>query len=521
MIQLEAFSAFYKLKKGYGVAVDQISLHIEPGQFAVLMGPSGCGKTTLLKAIAGLMDYVDGQLLIENQDRKQIKNLGKTVAYVSQEYVLYPHLTVYENIAFPLRSGGWKRQQIDRAVRTVAAQVGLEKLLTRLPKQLSGGQQQRLAIARALVKDPKIVLYDEPFSNLDPQCRDQMRQLVYDIARKQNQTVIYVTHDEQDANWLADRVLWMEDGKIVSENCPTHCDLPHPDKPKRRKGFFAQKEAARDYTVDMLPHNRKEVFFDLMQLRRWQFIKLGLLLLLLSAPIHIAALMEDIYLAQLYAPGNGLTAGELTAMALQLKKFRVLVDIVLYMLFFVGASGIAHVIRQYAWGENVAFWQDYRKGVRQNGWQMLLLGALAGGVNYLCVSCSALAYTTESQMASYLVFLPTALALGLLLPIALILVVCIPVYRNSFLQNVKLSFVVLLYHWKSMALRLLVLSVPVIICMIPNFYAHLFGRVLLTVFLPILFLAFTLFLYDKLDASVNIRFFPELVGRGTVTERDE
>lgn len=518
MIRLEAFSAYYKVKEGYGSAVDQITLQIPRGQFVALMGPSGCGKTTLLKAILGLCDYVEGQLLVDNIPVGSSSKRENTVSYVSQEYVLYPHLTVYENIAFPLRANRWKRQRIDEAVRSIAKRVGLDRLLTRLPKQLSGGQQQRLAIARALVKNPKIVLYDEPFSNLDPQCREQMRQLVYEIAKEQEQTVIYVTHDAQDAELLADRVLWMEEGKILSETCPQNCYVPYEQKKKKSRGFFRQKEAVDDYTEDMLPCNRKEVFFDLMQLRLWQFIKLGFLMLLLCAPLHITALLEDIYTAQLYAPENGLTTPELTAMALQLHNFRAIVNIPLFMLAFVGASGISHVLRQYAWGENVVFWQDYIKGIRQNGMQMLLLGGVTGVINYLCVACSALAYTTQSQVSVYGAFIPGVLAVMALVPVLLIMWVCIPVYSNSFLQNLKLGVAVYLQYWKQTALLLLVLALPVLVCLIPNFYCHLFGRILVSVLLPVLLLRFTLFVYDKLDESVNDRFFPGLVGKGTITK---
>ena len=518
MIRLENLSVYYKVRGGFGVAVDDMTLQVPEGQFLVVMGASGSGKTTLLKAILGLCDYVEGELLIEGKDWKAYDKRNNTIAYVSQEFVLYPHLTVYDNIAFPLRSSRWKYEDIDLAVREIAQQVGLERLLTRLPKQLSVGQQQRLAIARALVKKPKIVLYDEPFSNLDPICREELRELIRNISKESGQTVLYVTHDEEDMRALADRVIWMEEGKLVSQHIPVSPLSDHSRKPKRKSIFYQQKAAAEDYTANMLPNSRKTLFFDVLKIRSWQLFKMGLLILLFSLPIHMVALLEEVYTAQFYGAEPHMSQQELTALTVAFGNIRALINIPLLMIFSVGFSGVSGMIRQCAWGENLSFWYHFRKGIRQNGLQMLLLAVITGAVNLFCTACSGLSYTTQSLMSSYIVFIPAVFAVSILLPIGAYMTVCIPVYSNRFGQNVKLGIVLYLKHWKKTIPVLLIWSILFISYYIPGFYFHMIGRLLASVFTPILMLGFSLFAYQRLDESVNQRFFPELVGKGIENE---
>lgn len=515
MIRLEDFSCYYKVKEGYAVAVDHVTLEVPQGQFLVLMGPSGCGKTTLLRGILGLCQYTDGKLLIDGKPDADLRE--NTVAYVSQEYALYPHLTVYDNIAYPLRSSKMKQGQVDRLVREMASQVGLDKLLTRLPKQLSGGQQQRLAIARALVKSPKIVLYDEPFSNMDPGLREQLRQLVYEIGRKLGQTVIYVTHDAQEADALADRVVWMHEGKITDTKVFTKTN--DTVLKKRKPLFFAPQTAEQEYTVSMLPHDRKQVFWDVMKLQKWKLVKLGLVLLAFALPIHLFALLEPLVIAQLQAQGTK-TAQQITDMALQLRSLRALVNIPLLMLFSVGYSGVSHVIRQLAWGEPVTFGYDLKKGIRQNWAQMLLLSAVVGFVHWLCVYCANLSAVADAPLAAYGAYLPTVAAVFLGIPVGAYMTVCIPVYANTLRQNLRLGLVLFLKAPARTLGTLAGIGLPLISFVIPNFYCNLIGRFLLSILIPVGILVWTLYSYNKLDRFVNPHFFPELVGKGTVERLD-
>lgn len=211
------FSAFYKLKKKqYLTVLNNLSFKIEDGEFVAVLGPSGCGKTTLLKAIMGFCEYTEGDILIDGQLVEKLKLNTQTFSYVSQEYSLYPHLTVYENIAFPLRNRRVLQTEIDRLVRKTAAEFQIDFLLTRKPFQLSVGQQQRVALARAFVKEPTLILLDEPFSNQDGISGTIARQLIKKMHENYHVTFILVTHDLDDARYLADKTIIMSDGKITA-----------------------------------------------------------------------------------------------------------------------------------------------------------------------------------------------------------------------------------------------------------------------------------------------------------------
>ena len=220
MIELRHLSCYYKVKGGHLLVLDNIDLSIPTGQTLVVIGESGCGKTTLLKAIAGMLKYTEGDLLIDGKDVLDFNKRDNSMAYVNQEYVLYPHLTVFENIAYPLTNSKIKYEEINRMVREVAKSFGLTYLLTRKPFQLSGGQQQLVALARAFVKKPSIILLDEPFSNLDIETRQKMRKLVMNYCGEYSPTVIYVTHDIDDAVLIADRIIEINDGKIAKIYTP-------------------------------------------------------------------------------------------------------------------------------------------------------------------------------------------------------------------------------------------------------------------------------------------------------------
>lgn len=219
-IEFQDFSCFYKYKKEYITALDHINLSVESGELLVILGQSGSGKTTLLKCILGLCDYISGQLYIDGTSIDDFRLQNSNIGYIRQELNLYPHLTVYENIAFPLRMIHTPQAEVDRRVKELAALLEIDWLLTRKPKQLSGGQLQRVAIARALIKNPVTVLFDEPFSAIDPTLRTELRQLVKKIHQTFGCTILFVTHDLTDALNLAQRVVILEEGKIEAVGTP-------------------------------------------------------------------------------------------------------------------------------------------------------------------------------------------------------------------------------------------------------------------------------------------------------------
>src|ERR1700675_4961665 len=195
-------------------AVNDVNLEIHDGEFMVLVGPSGCGKTTALRMVAGLEEISEGVLKIGDRVVNHVPSRDRDIAMVFQSYALYPHLSVYENIAFGLRLKKLPKGEIDKRVQNAARTLGLEEQLSRKPRNLSGGQRQRVAMGRAIVREPSVFLMDEPLSNLDAKLRVQMRAEISRLQRELGVTTIYVTHDQVEAMTLGDRVAIMRDGLL-------------------------------------------------------------------------------------------------------------------------------------------------------------------------------------------------------------------------------------------------------------------------------------------------------------------
>jgi multiple sugar transport system ATP-binding protein len=211
------------LHKRFGVgvhAVRGIDLAIADGEFTVLVGPSGCGKSTLLRVIAGLEEASEGKIEIGGRVVNDVRPRDRDVAMVFQDYALYPHMTVAQNIGFGLRARNFPKADIDERVGRAARMLSIEPLLGRLPRQLSGGQRQRVAIGRAIVRNPQVFLFDEPLSNLDAQLRDEMRSEIKRLHQDLGATMIYVTHDQIEAMTLADRIVLMNAGLIEQIGTP-------------------------------------------------------------------------------------------------------------------------------------------------------------------------------------------------------------------------------------------------------------------------------------------------------------
>ena len=202
------------------VAVQEFNLDIADKEFIVLVGPSGCGKSTTLRMIAGLEDISEGELWIEDRIVNDIPPKERDIAMVFQNYALYPHMTVYDNMAFALKLRHTPKPEIDKAVKEAAEILGITQFLGRKPKALSGGQRQRVAIGRAIVRSPKVMLMDEPLSNLDAKLRNQMRAEIIKLREKIQTTFIYVTHDQTEAMTLGDRIVIMKDGFIQQIGTP-------------------------------------------------------------------------------------------------------------------------------------------------------------------------------------------------------------------------------------------------------------------------------------------------------------
>ena len=209
------------------VAVDDFNLEIADREFVVLVGPSGCGKSTTLRMVAGLEEISGGELLIDGKLVNDVAPKDRDIAMVFQSYALYPHMTVRDNMAFPLKLKKVPQAEIDKKVNEAAEILGITEYLDRKPKALSGGQRQRVAIGRAIVREPKVLLMDEPLSNLDAKLRNQMRAEIIKLRQRINTTFMYVTHDQTEAMTLGDRIVIMKDGEVQQIGTPQEV-FDHP-----------------------------------------------------------------------------------------------------------------------------------------------------------------------------------------------------------------------------------------------------------------------------------------------------
>ena len=253
--------------------IDNINLEIKDKEFVVLVGSSGCGKSTILRLISGLEDITEGEILIDNSVVNNLHPKDRNIAFVFQSYALYPHMSVYENIAFGLKMRHVDKKTIDEKVKNAAKALNLEELLDRKPRQLSGGQRQRVALGRAIVRNPKVFLMDEPLSNLDANLRVQMRAEIKRLHRELQTTFIYVTHDQTEALTMGDKIVVLDKGKI--QQIGSADEIYNKPKNEFVAGFIGQMNF---FTSKV--HNNKIFIenseFDLPINYDKEFIKIGI-----------------------------------------------------------------------------------------------------------------------------------------------------------------------------------------------------------------------------------------------------
>lgn len=248
-----------KVYEGGVVAVKDVNLEVADKEFVVLVGPSGCGKSTTLRMIAGLEEISDGEMYIENELVNDVAPKDRDIAMVFQNYALYPHMTVYENMAFGLKLRKFPKPEIDTRVREAAQILGISEYLDRKPKALSGGQRQRVALGRAIVRKPKVFLFDEPLSNLDAKMRVQMRAEISKIHQRLGATMIYVTHDQVEGMTMGDRIVVMKNG--IVQQIDTPLNLYNRPVNKFVAGFIGSP--AMNFFEGEIRKNGKLYFYEL------------------------------------------------------------------------------------------------------------------------------------------------------------------------------------------------------------------------------------------------------------------
>lgn len=242
------FNNLVKSYDGKKNIIDGINLEIEDKEFIVLVGSSGCGKSTILRLISGLEDITSGEISIDDKVVNNVHPKDRDIAFVFQSYALYPHMSVYDNIAFGLKMRKFDKKTIDEKVRAAAKALNLEELLDRKPKQLSGGQRQRVALGRAIVRNPKVFLMDEPLSNLDANLRVQMRAEIKRLHRDLATTFIYVTHDQTEALTMGDRIVVLDKG-VIQQVAPPE-EIYNNPKNKFVAGFIGQMNFISAFVFD-------------------------------------------------------------------------------------------------------------------------------------------------------------------------------------------------------------------------------------------------------------------------------
>lgn len=251
---------FQHVKKRYGLnefTVKDFHLDVADKEFLVLVGASGCGKSTTLRMVAGLEDISEGQLYIGNRLVNEVEPKDRDIAMVFQNYALYPHMTVYENMAFGLKLRKIPKAQIEARVQETADILGIQHLLSRKPKELSGGQRQRVALGRAIVREPQVFLMDEPLSNLDAKLRVQMRTEIVKLHKRLETTIIYVTHDQTEAMTMADRIVVMHEG-VIQQVASPH-EIYYAPVNKYVAGFIGSP--AMNFIEGRITEEAGEVFF--------------------------------------------------------------------------------------------------------------------------------------------------------------------------------------------------------------------------------------------------------------------
>ncbi|MBL7107993.1 MAG: sn-glycerol-3-phosphate ABC transporter ATP-binding protein UgpC [Candidatus Cloacimonetes bacterium] len=247
-----------KIFDGSVQAVKDVNIIAEDKEFVVLVGPSGCGKTTTLRMIAGLEDITKGTISISDKIVNDVLPKDRDIAMVFQNYALYPHMTVYQNMAFALKLRKMPKNEIDKNVKSAANLLGINELLKRKPKQLSGGQRQRVALGRAIVRNPKVFLFDEPLSNLDAKLRVQMRAEIIKLHKKLETTIIYVTHDQVEAMTMGNKIVVMKDGIVHQIDSPINI-YNHPNN-KFVAGFIGSP--AINFFDGKLKNDGKKLLFE-------------------------------------------------------------------------------------------------------------------------------------------------------------------------------------------------------------------------------------------------------------------
>lgn len=504
-IKFENLSVTYlDRKRNEYPALKNISGYFESGSINIITGVSGSGKTTLLRAIAGQLDF-DGVIKFDDKDISSPSLAYKeNIAYIDQQNFLFQNKIVYDILAFPLKQQHKKADEIDIEVKKKAVLLGISDLLTRKPGQLSPGQIQKVALGKALIKNPKVCLFDEPFSNLDEESKKYCLLLLLKMVKEKGTTVILVSHYDKAADILGAAVYSLNEDGLTKISEATKVDVP-----KEQLEVKIPEEHAK------LPINRKQLFKDVLKNRYRVLFLVGVMLFLFALPLIGISLFNDLTLVSFFADTNNYVGNTMTESGRALYQSIVLNFTLFYSACFlilsIGIAGISRIVRQLCWGEGIQFFDSFRKGIKQNAVRFLILTVL---IDIIFIAVSLLFAIVDILWAGIVV---SAIGVLILLPIVFFCFGYSSVYVNPFPKAFGNSAILAVKHYPIAILFSIVFMLPLLIGFLP-YGLSIVKTIILAVFIvfifPLILLIFGLSLNSIFDKEINVNNHKEIYRKG-------
>lgn len=504
-IEFENLSITYlDRKRNEYPVLKNVSGCFESGSINVIAGASGTGKSTLLKAIAGQLDF-DGVLRFDGNEIKNPSQVRKeNIAYIDQEGFLYQNKIVYDILAFPLKQQHLKVGEIDEKVKNMADMLGISNLLTRKPRQLSLGQRQKVAFGKALIKNPKICLFDEPFSNLDEASRTFCLSLLHKMVVENNMTVLLISHETKEADLLGAAIYSLDENGLVKIKDFVEKSISNEMLPNK-----LSEEQVK------LPVNRKQLFGDILRNRFYVLFLVGMMLLIFSVPLIVVSLLNDLTLVSFFADPNNYVNGAMTESGRSLYRSIALNFTLFYalslLIFSIGIAGVSRVIRQLCWEEGLYFFNSFGKGIKQNVIRFLVMTLF---IDMVFIAASLL-FTNVDVL--WPVIVVSAVGGFVLLPIVFFSLGYSVIYVNPFPKAIANSVILAIKHYPAALLFSIVYILPFFVGLIPSGLS-IVKTVLLILFAfilwPLLLLIGGLVLNSVFDKEINIENHKDIYRKG-------
>lgn len=504
-IEIDNLSVTYldRKHKEYPV-LKNVSGCFESESINVITGASGTGKTTLLRAIASQFDY-DGTIRFDGVDTSNLSKADRgSVAYIDQKTFLFENKIVYDILAFPLKQQHKKVDEIDKEVKKMAVLLAISNLLTRKPKQLSPGQRQKVAFGKALIKNPKVCLFDEPFSNLDEESRKFFLQFLRRVVQEKDMTVLFASHSDKDADLLGAAVYSLSEEGLKK--------IRDADEESIHYENFEQIVSE---DCEGLSVNRKQLFKDILKNRYHILLLIGMMLCLFALPIIGVSIFNDLSLLSFFADASNYVDGVMTESGATLYRsiilnFTLFFDVG-FLILGIGLAGVARVIRQLCWGEGIHFFDSFGKGLKQNILRFIVLTII---FDIMFTAIRLLFLVVDVLWAAVLVSAVSVLAL---LPFVLVCFGYSAIYSNHLPKAFANSALLAVKHYPISLLFSIVCIIPFFIEFIP-YGLSIVKTVLLIVFmvllLPILILTKGLMLNSVFDKEINADKHKEIYRKG-------